>query len=120
MRWQDWLIEALGDKPFPSIDADELKVRNAVRVFVRSMLVFRALREVDRTLAERIERIEQYHCEHEFSDERNGCFDSLFCSKCGALHPDWQRPKLGMALPDPEGAIWVKGECYWPKPKEEG
>ena len=37
----------------------------------------------------RIKRLEQFHCEHEFSKRDKGCLESIFCAKCGALHPDW-------------------------------
>ena len=40
-------------------------------------------------LAARVKKLEQYHCEHEFSNTAKGCLESIFCSKCGALHPDW-------------------------------
>ena len=68
-------------------------------------------------LEKRIARLEQFHCEHEFSDHNKGCTQSILCSKCGALHPDWEWWG-GMALPERDDAVWAHGQCYVPKPKE--
>ena len=79
----EWLVEALRDKSLPSIDSDELAVRNALDAFIKA----RAPKSVSPEA--RIKRLEQFHCEHEFSSHSKGCLESIFCSKCGALHPDW-------------------------------
>ena len=67
-----------------------------------------------RALERRIKKLEQFHCEHEFSDRDKGCTKPIFCSKCGALHPDWEWWG-GMALPERDDGIWVGGKCYVPK-----
>ena len=77
------------------------------------------MREVE-LLEARIERLEQYHCEHEFSKREKGCMESIFCSKCGALHPDWVAGTPGayyFVLPN--DSLHIGGCYYWPKPKEE-
>ena len=71
-----------------------------------------------RALERRIKKLEQFHCEHEFSDTKKGCLESIFCSKCGALHPDWERCGGGMALPYPDDAVWIGDSFYAPKRKE--
>lgn len=71
-------------------------------------------------LEERIKRLEQFHCDHEFSEHKIGCTASIFCSKCGALHPDWVAGTPGayyFVLPD--DFLYIGGCYYWPKPKEE-
>ena len=121
---RDWLVEALRDKSFTEIDREELSVRNAFRGFLDP---FMTGRDNDfRLLLERVERLEQYHCEHEFSDHGVGCTASIFCSKCGALHPDWERTfphRFGFAPSEkPVGYLIVDGKHYRTKaskPKEE-
>ena len=77
-------------------------------------------------LEARIKRLEQFHCEHEFSDRKVGCTASIFCSKCGALHPDWKEtfPHIfGFAEGEkPVGNLIVGDKHYRTKaskPKEE-
>ena len=72
-----------------------------------------------KALTDRVKKLEQYHCEHEFNNREKGCLESIFCSKCGALHPDWEWWG-GMALPDREDCIWVGNKCYVPKRKKKG
>ena len=75
--------------------------------------VFQRIRAVE-AFESRIKRLEQFHCEHEFSNHNKGCVKSVFCFKCGVLHPDWEWWG-GMALPDREDGIWVGSKCYVPK-----
>ena len=44
-----------------------------------------------KALVERMEAVERAVCEHEFGDVKKGCLTAIFCSKCGSLHPDWER-----------------------------
>ena len=44
-----------------------------------------------KTLETRLKAVEQKVCDHTFCDRLKGCMESIFCSKCGALSPDWQR-----------------------------
>ena len=67
-------------------------------------------------LEERIKRLEQFHCDHEFSKHEKGCLESMFCSKCGALSPDWVAGIPGAwYFERPDGGIRVDGCWYWPK-----
>jgi len=67
----------------------------------------------------RIKRLEQFHCEHEFSKRDKGCLESIFCAKCGALHPDWR--KLGKrtyffsADDEPAERLYIDGVEYCTK-----
>ena len=113
MRWQDWLVEAL-------------RVRNTSRGFFEvSAALVRQAELLLRTI-ERVKKLEQFHCEHEFSDRDKGCTESIFCSKCGALHPDWKEtfPHIfGFAEGEkPVGNLIVGDKHYRTKaskPKEE-
>ena len=127
MRWQDWLVGALGDKSLSFIDADELAVRNALREFFACQTPIIEHAEATLELAKRIKHLEQFHCEHEFSDKRKGCLESLFCSKCGALHPEWEQTfphRFGFGPGEkPVGYLIVDGKHYRTKaskPKGEG
>ncbi len=42
-------------------------------------------------LEKRLKLVEQAVCEHAFCDAKTGCLDTIFCGKCGALHPDWEQ-----------------------------
>ena len=121
--WQEWLIEALKDKSLPYIDGDELAMRSAVRTFVD--LHLRGRDSDYRLFSERIARLEQFHCEHEFSSHDKGCLASIFCSKCGALHPDWERDYACDSSPGrmyvfkcPENMAVVDGRAYRKKKKK--
>ena len=126
MRWQDWLVEALKDKGLSFIDDDELAVRNALREFFACQTPIIEHAEATLELAKRIARLEQFHCEHEFSNRGKGCLESVFCSKCGAVHPDWERdrdcdssPGRVYVFKTPENMAVIDGRAYRKK-KEEG
>jgi hypothetical protein len=84
-----------------------------------------APRRVFAQLERRVEKLEQYHCEHEFRDEKKGCLESIFCSKCGALHPDWEEwffPYFCHEGGPPASSIYIGDKHYRTKaskPKEE-
>ena len=113
-----WVVEALRDKSLLLIDSDELTLRNALRDFFAGETAIVQQAENILELTRRMKRLEQFHCEHEFSDPKKGCLESIFCSKCGALHPDWERCGGGMALPYPNDAVWIGDSFYAPKRKE--
>ena len=78
-------------------------------------------------LETRLKAVEQKVCDHEFCDRQKGCMDSIFCSKCGALSPDWE--KAPSERYDDNGDVrdnWIEpkvyanGTGYVPRPKEEG
>ena len=70
-------------------------------------------------LEARVKKLEQHHCEHEFSNTAKGCLESIFCSKCGALHSDWKAGTPGCYyLKLPDGAVHIDGCYYWPKEKK--
>ena len=74
-------------------------------------------------LEARIKKLEQFHCEHEFSDHDKGCTGSIFCSKCGALHPDWEMT-FGFADDERPVGYLIVGRNHYrtkaSKPKGEG
>ena len=93
----------------------ESKLIEKVKFWTEQVLydkdVFKRIKAVEAFEA-RIKKLEQFHCEHEFSNHDKGCVKSVFCFKCGALHPDWERT---LALPDRKDGIWVDSKCYVPK-----
>ena len=75
----------------------------------------------------RIKTLEQYHCEHEFSKREKGCLESIFCSKCGVLHPDWERdrdcdssPGRVYVFKTPANMVVIDGRVYRKKKEEDG
>jgi len=83
--------------------------------------------QVVRALEARVARLEQFHCEHEFSKRDKGCLESIFCSKCGALRPGWElvpqdamvadydsMPGYTVRKPVEKAAICVKNVWYRP------
>ena len=84
-------------------------------------------------LERRLKHLEQFHCDHEFSKPDKGCLESLFCAKCGALHPEWEEvPERSESEPlgwhgqwippfcDDPTAIQHGGVWYRPKAKKKG
>ena len=74
------------------------------------------LAEQHEDLETRIKCLEQFHCDHEFSSHSKGCLESLLCSKCDALHPDWMAITPSILGNVSKGAICVKSKWYAPKP----
>lgn len=126
----EWLIFALKlgrfyTGPLNREREDGMKLQAVLRSFI--------IKTHANSVAEleaRIAKLEQFHCEHEFSNPDKGCLDSLFCAKCGVLSPDWEAmPREAMVATYPgayevwvpaikTGAVWTKGCWYWRKVKE--
>lgn len=110
MRWRDYVSTSLAS----------LRDFNAKRYAEINMVRPRA-EELEAT----VHGLVQFHCEHEFSKPEKGCLESIFCSKCGALHPDWKRTfhhQFGFADGEvPVGCLIIDGVHYRTKaskPKE--
>jgi len=117
-----WVNAALR-KPYPTMvqihwpfTGDESDFRDALHGFVARTEEVELLRDAVVALARRIKKLEQFHCEHEFSDYDKGCTEPIFCSKCGALHPDWERTfahSFGFADgEEPVGCLIIDNVCY--------
>ena len=108
----EWLVEALRDKSRPEIGTDELSLRATLYDFIdRRLLVSADLAPLETG----IKRLERFHCEHEFKDTKKGCLESIFCSKCGALHPDWEEWFYPYFCPEdgpPLNSIYIGGKHY--------
>ena len=133
MRWNEWLEKTLhGEGSL----VWQRNLRAALRTFLSCQSYLAQAKNVA-VLEERVERLEQYHCEHEFSKKSKGCLESIFCSKCGALSPKWEAvPHTAMCYPDGDlnrgyaiygGALeppckddCVKVEGVWYRPKKKG
>ena len=64
-------------------------------------------------LETRLRAVEQKVCDHAFCDRQKGCMDSIFCSKCGALSPDWE--KAPSERYDDNGDVrddWIEPKVY--------
>jgi hypothetical protein len=108
----EWLVEALKDKSLPFIDDDELRFRNAIRDFFAGETAIIQQVENIAEITRRLKRLEQFHCEHEFANKKKGCLESIFCSKCGALHPDWKEWSWPFSTKAPLNSIYVGGKHY--------
>ena len=42
-------------------------------------------------LEKRMKAVERKVCDHVFGDPRKGCVEAIVCSKCGTIHPDWEK-----------------------------
>lgn len=94
-----WVLEALRYS-YPKVGAvffpptsKQKELRAALREFVDPVVTV-AMGPLDNRVAgleKSVKRFEQFHCEHEFKNVSEGCLESIFCSVCGALHPDWER-----------------------------
>ena len=67
-----------------------------------------------KSLQARFKKLEQAICGHSFKHYDKGCLDSIFCSKCGALHSDWEVISRPGHFPttDRKAAFWVDGRGY--------
>ena len=64
-------------------------------------------------LKRRLKAVEQKVCDHTFCDRQKGCMESIFCSKCGALSPEWEKaPPKRWDEDDNVCADWVEPEVY--------
>jgi hypothetical protein len=77
-------------------------------------------------LETRLKAVEQKVCDHTFCDRQKGCMESIFCSKCGALDPAWQKAPAKRYDEDGEvrdgyiePEVYADGTGYIRKPKED-
>ena len=80
-----------------------------------------------KALEARLKAVEQRTCDHTFCDRQKGCTESIFCSRCGALSPDWEKAPTKYyddngdvrdGYVEPE--VYADGTGYIRKAKEEG
>ena len=85
------LAKCWGSDTYPfTIQQDEF--RAALHSFLNPIITTAILPLVDRIvdLEKSVKRLQQFHCDHKFACESEGCLESIFCSLCGALSPDWE------------------------------
>lgn len=119
-------ILASGDVPLDRKPADTLRrfvekvARDATDKLYGSLLT--GIREIERAkrekLEKRIARLEQFHCEHEFSEVKKGCLASLFCAKCDAVNPAWRKLALPIDRPECDVEQWENASLGW-RPRDK-
>lgn len=60
---------------------------------------------------ERIARLEQFHCEHVFSEVEKGCLESILCAKCGAVNPAWRVVPMPTGINEEDREVWRILRC---------
>ena len=66
-----------------------------------------------KVLEARLKAVEQKVCDHVFAARLKGCLESIFCSRCGVLSPDWE--KASSKRYDDNGDVrddWIEPEVY--------
>ena len=64
-----------------------------------------------KALETRLKAVEQKVCDHVFAARLKGCLESIFCSRCGVLSPDWEKAK-SKPYDDEDLKDWVEPEVY--------
>ena len=64
-----------------------------------------------KALEMRLKTVEQKVCDHLWAAPLKGCLESIFCSKCGALSPIWEKA-LPKPYDDEDLKDWIEPEVY--------